>query len=826
MIGRLEQLLRRLRRLVSRSEWAIRLLGLSVSRKPATERGLVMIQIDGLSHGQLTEALERGEMPFLKRLLTRERYRLHVHYAGIPSSTPRVQGELFYGVARAVPAFSFRDGTGEVVRMFDPAPAGRMEADLAARGEPLLAGGSAYADIFTGGADESHFCPSALGWGSVLAAARPVTLAVLIASNLYSFVRAAVLVAVEVPIALVDVVRGLIDGRSLGKELKFVLTRVAICILLRELVTIGAKVDVARGLPVVHLNFLGYDEQAHRRGPSSHFAHWALKGIDDAVARVWRAAHRSARRDYDVWIYADHGQEETLPYPQAHGRTIQEAVAAAFRAAGEAVRPSGGEALGVQLQRFRLLGGRDGRLKGRLTPPAPEDGAGKATGEGPADLTVAAMGPVGLVYYDRPLGPERRARVAKALVSDAGVPIVLVPEDGDAATAFTPAGTWRLPDEASQVLGADHPFLAEAGRDLAALAHHAYAGAFVLIGWRRDGKPYSFPVENGSHAGPGPEETRAFALLPDDAPIDARAARVRPYLRTADLRAAARRVLAQRTPAGPEGREAQRDTVRVMTYNVHSCIGMDGKHAPERIARVIARHRPDVVALQELDVGRLRTGGVDQAHLIAEYLEMAFHFHPAIHVEEERYGDAVLTHLPMRVVRADALPSLKGGRLAEPRGAIWTAIEVDGVELQLLNTHFGLREKERRLQVEALMGPDWVGHPDCRAPVVLCGDFNARPASPVCTRIRRRLHDAQMELAGHRPLHTAPGRYPVARIDHLFVDPSVEVVDIQVPASELEQVASDHLPLIVELRLPRPAEGAGRHTPADAFAAPGRAEPL
>lgn len=816
MIGRLEQLLRRLRRLLSRSEWAIRLLGLSVSRQPPTARGLVMVQVDGLSHAQFTQALERREMPFLKRLLTKERYRLHVHYAGIPSSTPRVQGELFYGVPRAVPAFSFRDGTGEIVRMFDPGSAGRMEAHLGTQGEPLLAGGSAYADIFTGGAQEAHFCPSALGWGDVLAAARPVTLAVLFASNLFSFLRTAVLVAVEVPIALVDVVRGLIDGRSLGRELKFVLTRVAICILLRELVTIGAKVDVARGLAVVHVNFLGYDEQAHRRGPSSRFAHWALKGIDDAIARIWRAARLSARRDYDVWVYADHGQEETLPYPHAHGRTIEAGVAAAFRAAGEPVRPAGGATLGVQLQRFRLLGGRPRRLMGRLTPAVEGGGAE----DGAADLAVAAMGPVGLVYYDRPLDPARRARIARSLVTEAGVPLVVVPEDGDEATAFTPAGTFRLPADGPQVLGADHPFLADAARDLAALAHHPYAGSFVLCGWRREGKPYSFPVENGSHAGPGPEETRAFALLPDDAPLGAR---VRPYLHTADLRAAARRSLERQTVAGTEGRAGPRDTLRVMTYNVHSCIGMDGKHAPERIARVIARHRPDVVALQELDVGRLRTGGVDQAHLIAQYLEMAFHFHPAIHVEEERYGDAVLTHLPMRLVRADALPLLRRGRLAEPRGAIWTAIDVGGTELNLINTHLGLREKDRIVQVEALMGPDWVAHPDCRRPVILCGDLNARPSSSVCTRIRRRLHDAQMELTGHRPLHTAPGRYPVARIDHLFVDPTVEVVDVQVPSAELEQVASDHLPLIVEVRLPRPAEGVGPRTPEDAVAAPGRA---
>jgi endonuclease/exonuclease/phosphatase family metal-dependent hydrolase len=790
VIGRAEQLFRRLRRGVSRSEWAIRLLGLPVSERPPSEPGLVMIQIDGLSHTQLTRALERGEMPFLKRLMARERYRLHPHYPGVPSSTPSVQGALFYGVERAVPAFSFRDATGEIVRMFDPASAARQERDLEKRGEPLLAGGSAYVDVFTGGAAESHFCPSALGWGAVLRAANPVTLGVLVLGNLYSVLRTAVLVAVEVPLALWDVVRGLIDGKHLGKELKFVLTRSVISIGLRELATIGAKVDVARGVRVVHLNFLGYDEQAHRRGPSSRFAHWSLKGIDDAIGRIWRAAHRSARRDYDVWVYADHGQEETLPYPHVHGRTIREAVAEAFRRAGEPEVAHAAQAGSVQLERVRLAGGR--RME-RLAPEPPFPTGG-------AELAVAAMGPVGLVYYDRPMDDARAERVARELVDHARVPLVLVPAPDGRARAFTPEGAFRLPEDGETILGPDHPFLKEVAHDLAALAHHPYAGRFVLCGWRRGATPYSFPVEHGSHAGPGPEETRAFALLPDDAPLPPG----RAYLTPMDLRRAALALLERRVVPAPDGARrdlSARDTVKVMTYNVHSCIGMDGRHDPERIARVIARHAPDIVALQELDAGRPRTGGVDQAHAIARHLEMEVHFHPAIHVEEERYGDAVLTHLPMRIVKAAGLPGVPSWPAPEPRGAVWVAIRVNGAELHLVNTHLGLRDKERRVQVEALMGPEWLDHPDCRAPVILCGDFNARPRGPVCARIRRRLHDAQEVLAGHRPRQTLPGRMPVARIDHVFVDDGIEVTDIHVPDGELEQVASDHLPVIVEVRV-------------------------
>ena len=160
----------------------------------------------------------------------------------------------------------------------------------------------------------------------------------------------------------------------------------------------------------------------------------------------------------------------------------------------------------------------------------------------------------------------------------------------------------------------------------------------------------------------------------------------------------------------------------------------------------------------------------------------------------------------MRLVKAGALPGLPDKPRIEPRGALWVTIELNGIEHQVLNTHLGLLPRERRVQAEALLGPDWLGHPECRGPVVLCGDFNALPSSPVCRRLRTRLHDAQIELDNHRPKRTFYGRFPMARIDHVFVDSATEVLDIEVPDTELARVASDHLPLIAELRFPAGAQ--------------------
>lgn len=240
---------------------------------------------------------------------------------------------------------------------------------------------------------------------------------------------------------------------------------------------------------------------------------------------------------------------------------------------------------------------------------------------------------------------------------------------------------------------------------------------------------------------------------------------------------------------------------RILTYNVHRCVGVDRKLDVERIAAVIGEFEPDIVCLQELDVGRARTNGVDQADAIAELLKMSFRFHPAMRVEEELYGDAVLTHLPERLVRAAALPTLAGVPGLEPRGALWLTIEVDGVQVQVLNTHFGLVPREQRLQAAALVGQDWLGHPDCQGPRILVGDFNATSVTRPYQRLAAHLTDAQRQLGLARTVKTFPSSFPALRIDHCFVSPEVRVTGVQAPFHPLARMASDHLPLVIDFEI-------------------------
>jgi endonuclease/exonuclease/phosphatase family metal-dependent hydrolase len=805
MIYRLEKMFRKVRRSLSRSEWLIRVLGLEKQDKTNTKPGLVIIQIDGLSHSQFQAALKHKRLPFLQKLLKNEHYHLHDLYSGTPSTTPAVQAELFYGVKTAVPAFSFKSqNSGKVVQMNRYQAAFDVEQRLKEQGEPLLTGGSSYSNIYQGGALEANFCSSSLGWSSVTNMANPFAIGIFILLNLYSFIRVFVLMVLEFLLAIVDFFRGIIARRDLFRELQFVVTRVAISILLRELVTIGAKLDVARGLPIIHLNFLGYDEQSHRRGPSSMFAHWTLKGIDDAIGRIWRTAQSSALQEYDVWIYSDHGQQETIPYARVHGITVEEAINRVFVShlnQSAFVGNTQNSVFGIQYLRAKYLGG--GRLQKFLSSHQDGKYSPVTINEKTNCLVVTAMGPMGSIYSAVALSSEKRDEIAVALIKEANIPLVFVSLSTSQVKVWNDNGEYLLPRDAAKIFGEQHPFLQQVTADIIRLCQHPEAGDLMISGWSVD-KPYiTFSQENGSHGGPGPEETHAFALLPSDTALPVLNSE---SLRPLDLYHSAqhklvRKELATQNNMLKQTHKTTSKSIRILTYNVHSCIGMDGKLSPQRIARIIAQYQPDVVALQELDVGRRRTDNVHQAKIISEYLAMEYHFHPAIHIEEERYGNAILTHLPVKLIKSGILPMLPTKPWLEPRGVIWVAIEAYGQRFNLLNTHLGLRPAERTIQAKALLGDDWLANANCTGAVVICGDFNSLPNSAVHKRFSRHLNDMQILHENHRPKKTFGGRFPSARIDHIFGNSMVNVKHVEVPRTQLTRNASDHLPLIVDIQL-------------------------
>lgn len=240
---------------------------------------------------------------------------------------------------------------------------------------------------------------------------------------------------------------------------------------------------------------------------------------------------------------------------------------------------------------------------------------------------------------------------------------------------------------------------------------------------------------------------------------------------------------------------------RILTYNVHRCVGGDRRLDVARVAEVIARLQPDIVALQELDVGRARTGGVDQAHEIARLVEMSVHFHPAMKVEEELYGDAILTTYPERLIQTGPLPGHPGIPMLEPRGALWMQVEIGGTWVNVVNTHLGLVPKEQQIQAAWLAGHSWLQHPKMTGPTILLGDFNATATSVVYRTLTNRLAPARRLAPNKVSTSTFPSPLPVLRIDHIFVSPEIKVEHVSAPFDPLTRIASDHLPLVMDFSL-------------------------
>lgn len=161
-----------------------------------------------------------------------------------------------------------------------------------------------------------------------------------------------------------------------------------------------------------------------------------------------------------------------------------------------------------------------------------------------------------------------------------------------------------------------------------------------------------------------------------------------------------------------------------------------------------------------------------------------------------------MTHMPIRACRSGSLPTTGSGKLRESRGVQWLTVDVDGQNVQILNTHLGLFADERRAQVKKLVSTEWLEHPDCTGPVIFCGDFNATPGSPAMLSLRERLIDVQSRRSGRRQ-GTFPGRLPTLSIDHVLVSAGIQVTKVQVPGDQLTQLASDHLPLVVDLVIPQ-----------------------
>lgn len=229
-------------------------------------------------------------------------------------------------------------------------------------------------------------------------------------------------------------------------------------------------------------------------------------------------------------------------------------------------------------------------------------------------------------------------------------------------------------------------------------------------------------------------------------------------------------------------------TLTVMTYNVHHGEGTDGRLDLDRIARVIGEAKPDLVALQELDVRVGRSGGVDQTAELARLTGMVGAFGKAIALDGGAYGVGILSRFPLVAEHNRPLP---GSPEREARTSLHVVVEVPGVgRVRFVSTHFDHKSRDDRAH-QARTLADWVAD-DVRT--LVAGDLNDVADGSSVRPLFRKFIDA-----GAAAGPTYPAHQPDVRIDFILARPSDawDVVASRVPD---EPVASDHRPLIVVLR--------------------------
>ena len=221
----------------------------------------------------------------------------------------------------------------------------------------------------------------------------------------------------------------------------------------------------------------------------------------------------------------------------------------------------------------------------------------------------------------------------------------------------------------------------------------------------------------------------------------------------------------------------------IATYNIHGAVGTDGKFAPGRVAEVLHEIGADIIALQEVPLGGTRTPNV--LHELQEATGFVAAEGPACDRPERRYGNAVLSRYPILSVRAIDLSF--GSR--EPRGALDADVNCHGHLLRVVATHLGLRPAERQDQIRRLLQT----FDTEEMPVILLGDINEWF---VWGKALRTLVSHFQAVPAPR---TFPSRRPLFALDRIWIRPRHRLVHVDVHATPLARVASDHLPLIAHI---------------------------
>ncbi len=510
-------------------------------------RGLMMMEIDGLSYWHVKKALDDGLLPTLRKMIDEDGYQLARTDCGLPSMTSSCQAGIMFGDNDDIPAYRWYDK--EKAKLYVSAgDAAELNARYA-HGQGLMRHGSSIMNMLNGDAEKSMFTMANMRTGSPEEQKRRAEDVQLLMLNPYFLTRALVVFFWEVGRELWEAwqqKRHNVQPRLNRLEHGYPFLRAAMCTLMRDISTNIAILDMMRGAPSIYMLYLGYDEVAHHSGPWTSDAFGDLKRLDSTFARLRHAIQTKAPRPYDLIILSDHGQSFGPTFLQRYGLTIKEFIEQQLPTHVSVAQAIGGDtgASGLQGVAGELANMQQGSAGNAVSRAVAKQGQKLAergvkandaeSAARPASVTAYGSGNAAQVYFD--LYP-RKIKLSElnaaypgmidALVQHEGLGMVIGYADDMTAVVLGKGGQRNL--HTGEVVGVDPvaPYARAEGPGAGSLEKRIWqlkrvmdfqhAGDLWLISTvYADGTVAALEELVGNHGGLGGEQTDAFVFHPAD----------------------------------------------------------------------------------------------------------------------------------------------------------------------------------------------------------------------------------------------------------------------------------------------------------------------
>ncbi len=509
--------------------------------RPDDQPGFIIVQIDGLAHDHLLEAIKAEYLPNLKRMIGEGRLLLRPWNCGLPSTTPAVQAGIMFGNRDNIPGFRWYEkesGLSFVAKR--PAQVQALQARLKGERRGILVGGSSYVNMFDGDADLALFTLAALGPQRLFESARGIGLLMLFLLNPVRVVRLLGLIAA-------NYLRGLRWRFATRRQRSVInpydllapLLSATVNVLFTEVQTFGVILDIYRGVPSIYTNYNTYDEAAHHFGATHRVALAALRDIDWHIAQIDRMRSHHHGRTYDLYILSDHGNQPSVPFGWEMGQSLGRFISDQL---GQA---SFDEVYGLPdytISKARYLLDEVMELEQKLPRTAqrivralrhyvdrllPADPEGEHYNlERREDIVIRVSGPLAHVYFNI---TQRRLDMIEVtmlyphlldrLTTIKSIGLVIGQSGGRTIVLGTNEGSAVIDDENTTV-EPPNPLTAygppeQMAQQIHQLANFFHSGDLILIGGTTaDGRVVTFENQLATHGGIGGVQEQAFIATP------------------------------------------------------------------------------------------------------------------------------------------------------------------------------------------------------------------------------------------------------------------------------------------------------------------------